>query len=90
MEIEKEAIRRDGDTVKETRYPRELAELQAKKDELKAAWKGEKEMIEKVQEKKEEVESLRFEAEQAERKGDYGRVAEIRYGKIIGTGEGDC
>jgi ATP-dependent Clp protease ATP-binding subunit ClpB len=48
-----------------------------------AAWKGEKEMIEKVQEKKEEVESLRFEADQAERKGDYGRVAEIRYGKII-------
>jgi ATP-dependent Clp protease ATP-binding subunit ClpB len=48
-----------------------------------AAWKGEKEMIEKVQEKKEEVESLRFEADQAERKGDYGRVAEIRYGRII-------
>ena len=64
-------------------YLRTLAELQTKKDELMAAWKGEKEMIEKVQEKKEEVESLRFEADQAERKGDYGRVAEIRYGKII-------
>ena len=62
----------------------ELAELQSKRDELTAAWKGEKDMIEKVQEKKEEVETLRFEADEAERKGDYGRVAEIRYGKIIG------
>jgi len=84
LEIEREAIRRDGDTVKERQISSELAELQAKKDELTAAWKGEKEMIEKVQEKKEEVEALRFEADQAERKGDYGRVAEIRYGKIIG------
>lgn len=84
LEIEREAIRRDGDKEKEHRISSELAELQAKKDELTAAWKGEKEMIEKVQEKKEEVESLRFEADQAERKGDYGRVAEIRYGKIIG------
>jgi ATP-dependent Clp protease ATP-binding subunit ClpB len=84
LEIEKEAIRRDGDKVKEQQISSELAELQSKKDELMAAWKGEKEMIEKVQEKKEAVESLRFEADQAERKGDYGRVAEIRYGKIIG------
>ncbi|MCX6259718.1 MAG: AAA family ATPase, partial [Bacteroidia bacterium] len=83
LEIEKEAIRRDGDTTKEHQISSELAELQAKKDGLMAAWKGEKEMIERVQEKKEEVESLRFEADQAERKGDYGRVAEIRYGKII-------
>ncbi len=83
LEIEKEALRRDGDSANEKQITSELAELQAKKDELMAAWKGEKEMIEKVQEKKEEVESLRFEADQAERKGDYGRVAEIRYGKII-------
>lgn len=83
LEIEKEAIRRDGDSTHEQQISSELAELQAKKDELMAAWKSEKEMIEKVQEKKEEVESLRFEADQAERKGDYGRVAEIRYGKII-------
>ena len=61
---------------------KELAELQVKKDELMAAWKSEKEMIDKVQEKKEAVESLRFEADQAERHGDYERVAEIRYGKI--------
>jgi ATP-dependent Clp protease ATP-binding subunit ClpB len=84
LEIEREAIRRDGDKVKEQQISSELAELQSKKDELMAAWKSEKEMIEKVQEKKEAVESLRFEADQAERKGDYGRVAEIRYGKIIG------
>ena len=84
LEIEKEAIRRDGDKVKEQEISSELAELQSEKDGLMAAWKGEKEMIEKVQEKKEAVESLRFEADEAERKGDYGRVAEIRYGKIIG------
>lgn len=83
LEIEKEAIKRDGDKVKETRISAELAELQSRKDELTAAWKGEKEMIEKVQEKKEKVDSLKFEAEQAERHGDYGRVAEIRYGQII-------
>jgi ATP-dependent Clp protease ATP-binding subunit ClpB len=70
--------------VKENEISAELAELQSKRDELTAAWKGEKEMIEKVQEKKEKVEALRFEADEAERKGDYGRVAEIRYGKIIG------
>jgi len=84
LEIEKEAVRRDGDKNKEHQISSELAEMQTKRDGLMAAWKSEKEMIEKVQEKKEEVESLRFEAEQAERKGDYGRVAEIRYGKIIG------
>jgi len=84
LEIEREAIKRDGDKAKEHYISSELAELQAEKDGLMAAWKGEKEIIERVQEKKEEVESLRFEADQAERKGDYGRVAEIRYGKIIG------
>ena len=83
LEIEKEALRRDGDTVKVNKISRELADMQAKRDELKAGWKSEKEMIDKVQVKKEAVESLRFEADQAERSGDYGRVAEIRYGKII-------
>jgi ATP-dependent Clp protease ATP-binding subunit ClpB len=81
-EIEREAIRRDGDAVKEKEISRELADMQSKKDELMAAWRSEKEMIEKVQEKKEAVEALRFEADQAERAGDYGKVAEIRYGKI--------
>ena len=84
LEIEREAIRRDGDTLKEQQISKELAELQSKKDELMAAWKSEKEMIENVQDKKEQVEALRFEADEAERKGDYGKVAEIRYGKIIG------
>jgi ATP-dependent Clp protease ATP-binding subunit ClpB len=84
LEIEREAIRRDGDTEKEKQISKELADLQSKKDELMAAWKTEKEMIEKVQEKKEAVEALRFEADQAERAGDYGKVAELRYGKIIG------
>ena len=84
LEIEREAIRRDEDKVKEDAISAELAELQSKRDELTAAWKNEKERIEQVQEKKEEVEALRFEADEAERRGDYGKVAEIRYGKIIG------
>ncbi|MCU0456264.1 MAG: ATP-dependent chaperone ClpB [Bacteroidales bacterium] len=83
LEIEKEAVRRDGDKVKEEEISRELAEMQAKRNELKAAWKTEKEMIAGIQVRKEEAESLRFEADQAERAGDYGRVAEIRYGRII-------
>ena len=83
LEIEREAVRRDGDTIKAEKISRELADMQSKRDELIASWKSEKEMIDKVQTKKEGVESLRIEAEQAERSGDYGRVAEIRYGKII-------
>ncbi len=83
LEIEKEAVRRDGDKAKEEAISRELAEMQSKRNELKAAWKSEKEMIGKVQAKKEAVDSLRFEADKAERAGDYGKVAEIRYGKII-------
>jgi ATP-dependent Clp protease ATP-binding subunit ClpB len=83
LEIEKEALRRDGDTIKAEKISHELADMQSKRDELKAGWKTEKDMIGKVQQKKEEVESLRFEADQAERTGDYGKVAEIRYGRIV-------
>ena len=83
LEIEKEALRRDGDSIKAEKISRELAEMQSRRDELKAGWKSEKEMIEKVQAKKEAIESLRFEADRAERSGDYGKVAEIRYGKIV-------
>jgi ATP-dependent Clp protease ATP-binding subunit ClpB len=83
MEIEKEALKRDGDTIKVDKIARDLAEMQSHHDTLIAEWKSEKEMIEQVQLKKEAVESLRFEAEKAERAGDYGKVAEIRYGKII-------
>jgi ATP-dependent Clp protease ATP-binding subunit ClpB len=82
LEIEREAVKRDGDKDKEKEISHELAELQAKRDELNADWKNEKEMISSVQSKKEAVESLRTEAEQAERAGDYGKVAEIRYGRI--------
>lgn len=84
LEIEREAIKRDGDTDKEQDIAREIADLQVKRDEFTASWKSEKEMIEQVQEKKEMVDSLRLESEEAERRGDYGKVAEIRYGKIIG------
>jgi len=83
LEIEKEALRRDGDTIKADKISRELADMQAKRDSLIAAWKSEKEMVEQVQSKKEEVETMKFEADRAERMGDYGKVAEIRYGKII-------
>jgi ATP-dependent Clp protease ATP-binding subunit ClpB len=81
-EIEREALRRDKDLIKVEDLSKELAALNDKRNELKAAWKSEKSLIERMQEKKELAESLRLEAEQAERAGDYGRVAELRYGKI--------
>ena len=68
---------------KEENISRELSELRSTRNELKAAWASEKDIIDKLQSKKEEVDALRFDAEQAERAGDYGKVAEIRYGKII-------
>lgn len=83
LEIEKEAVRRDGDREKEEAISRELAEVRSRRNTLKAAWNAEKEIIAKMQSRKEETDSLRFEAEQAERAGDYGKVAEIRYGKLI-------
>ena len=81
-EIEREALRRDGDIEKEEGLSRELSNLVDKRNELKAAWVSEKGMIEKLQEKKETIESLRIEADQAERSGNYGKVAELRYGVI--------
>ncbi len=83
LEIEKEAVKRDGDKEKEEIISKELAEIHSGRNTLKAAWNEEKGMIAKMQSKKEEADSLRFAAEQAERAGDYGKVAEIRYGKII-------
>jgi ATP-dependent Clp protease ATP-binding subunit ClpB len=83
LEIEKEAVRRDGDKDKEETIARELADMFSRRNELKASWNSEKEMIGKVQTIKETVDSLRFEAEEAERAGDYERVAEIRYGRIV-------
>ena len=82
LEIEKEAVRRDGDKQKESEIIRELTEIQSRHDTLMEAWKSEKEMLNRLQALKELVESLRQEADLAERSGDYGKVAEIRYGRI--------
>ncbi len=83
LEIEREAVRRDGDTAKEKELSREIADISAGRDELKARWRSEKELVESLQKKKQEAEELKFEAENAERSGDYGKVAEIRYGKLV-------
>jgi len=82
LEIEREAIRREKDEAKETQLTKEIAELTDQRNELKAQWENEKAIIHAAQQEKEKVEAFRLEAEQAERNGDYGRVAEIRYGKI--------
>ncbi len=82
LEIEREAVKRDGDTVKEKALSKEIADLAAGRDELKARWRSEKDLVDNLQKKKQAAEELRFEAERAERAGDYGRVAEIRYGKL--------
>ncbi len=83
LEIEREAVKRDGDSAKEKELSREIADLAAGRDELRARWRAEKNLVENLQKKKHESEELRFEAERAERSGDYGRVAEIRYGKLV-------
>lgn len=83
LEIEREAVRRDGDTVKEKELSKEISDRSSISDELKARWRSEKDLVENLQKKKQEAEELRFQAEKAERAGDYGRVAEIRYGKLV-------
>ena len=83
LEIEREAIRRENNKEKEAVLTRELAELGEKRDALKAKWQSEKAVLESVREEKEKIEKLKLEAEQAERQGDYGKVAEIRYGRLI-------
>ncbi len=83
LEIEREAIRREKDREKETGLSKEIAELSEKRNALKAKWEGEKEIVNGIQKEKESIDKLKFEADQAEKAGDYGRVAEIRYGKII-------
>ncbi len=79
LEIEREAIKREGDTKKLALLAEELSELNEKRDSFLAKWKSEKEVVEKIQNSKEEIERLKLEAEQAERSGDFSRVAEIRY-----------
>uniref|UniRef100_UPI00404AAA02 ATP-dependent chaperone ClpB n=1 Tax=Fulvivirga sp. TaxID=1931237 RepID=UPI00404AAA02 len=82
LEIEREAIRREKDKEKEKELSREIAELSERRNDLKAKWESEKSVIVGLRNEKENIEQYKLEAEQAERSGDYGRVAEIRYGKI--------
>ncbi|UOQ54764.1 ATP-dependent chaperone ClpB [Hymenobacter cellulosivorans] len=82
LEIEREAIRREENVDRENVLNKDLAELTAKRDTLKAQWENEKSVLTNIQEQKEAIERFKVEAEQAERQGDYGRVAELRYGKI--------
>ncbi|MDB5022173.1 MAG: Molecular chaperone ClpB [Pedobacter sp.] len=82
LEIEREAIKRENDEKKVTALGEEIANLSAERDDLKAKWKAEKDQVESVNTLLEQIENYKLEATQAERAGDYGRVAEIRYGKI--------
>jgi ATP-dependent Clp protease ATP-binding subunit ClpB len=82
LEIEREAIKRENDEDKLKALNTEIANLSVERDTLKAKWQEEKELVDKVQDAKAQVEQLKIQAEQAERNGDYGMVAEIRYGKI--------
>src|SRR6478752_7054840 len=82
LEIEREAIKRENDEEKLKQLNTEIANLSVERDTFKAKWKEEKDLVDKVQNAKAEIEQLKLEAEQAERNGDYGKVAEIRYGKI--------
>ncbi len=82
LEIEREAIKRENDEQKLKELNTEIANLSVDRDTIKAKWKEEKELVEKVQEAKAQVENLKLQAERYEREGDYGKVAEIRYGKI--------
>lgn len=82
LEIEREAIKRENDDKKVKELSKEIANLAAERDELKAKWQGEKDLVDAVNTQLEQIENYKLEADQAERAGDYGRVAEIRYGKI--------
>ncbi len=82
LEIEREAIKRENDEAKLKQLNTEIANLSVQRDTLKAKWKAEKELVEQIQQAKANIEAFKTEAEQAERNGDYGKVAEIRYGKI--------
>lgn len=84
LEIEREAIKRENDAPKLAQLNKEIAELQEVENSFKAKWQSEKNLVNKIQENKKLIEQLKFEAERAEREGDYGKVAEIRYGKLKG------
>ncbi len=82
LEIEREAIKRENDAEKLAQLTKEIADLKEEETKQKAQWQSEKEQINLIQQNKIDIENLKFEAEKAEREGDYGKVAEIRYGKI--------
>ncbi len=82
LEIELAAIRREGDTQKIQELEKELSELKEKRNQIYAKWREEKDLVDKIQDIKKQIEDAKFQAEQAERDGDYGKVAELRYGKI--------
>lgn len=83
MEIEKAAIKRENDVNKLNSLDKDLAELQEKRDAFRAKWQAERDVVDTIQTVKKNIEQLKLEADQAERSGDYGKVAEIRYGRII-------
>ena len=82
LEIEREAIKREKDEPKLAQLNKEIAELKEQETSLKAKWESEKNLVNKIQANKQQIEQLKFEAERAEREGDYGKVAEIRYGRL--------
>ena len=82
LEIEREAIKRDGKTARTETIDKQIADLQSELTKYMATWNSEKEIVAKIHSNNQEIETLKFEAERAERDGDYGKVAEIRYGKL--------
>ena len=82
LEIEREAIKREDDQPKLEQLSKEIAELKEQESSYKAKWEAERALVNKIQQNKQQIEQLKFEAERAEREGDYGKVAEIRYGKL--------
>ncbi|RDJ93209.1 type VI secretion system ATPase TssH, partial [Lacticaseibacillus rhamnosus] len=82
LEIEKEALKRENDTQKVAELTRQIGELNEERASYMAKWQSEKRLLEKIQNEKQHIEQLKIEAEQAERQGDYGKVAELRYGRI--------
>ncbi|WP_316810784.1 ATP-dependent chaperone ClpB [Pedobacter heparinus] len=82
LEIEREAIKRENDSKKVKSLAEEIANISAERDEIKAKWQGEKDLVDNINNEIEQIENYKLEADQAERAGDYGKVAEIRYGKI--------
>jgi len=82
LEIEREAIKRENDKTKEAELSKEIGKLKEEEKDLKAKWQSEKEVINKIQQNKVDIEDAKYQADKAEREGDYGKVAELRYGRL--------